>query len=47
MIFDEVEEDPGGVTVGKGAKLASKEKCDGIVVVGGGKGCAGRASVWW
>ena len=43
VVFDEVEEDPGGITVGKGAKLASKEKCDGIVVVGGGSPiCAGR-----
>ena len=42
-IFDEVEEDPGGATVGKGALLAAKEKCDGIVVVGGGSPiCAGR-----
>ena len=43
VVFDEVEEDPGGTTVGKGAELASKEKCDGIVVVGGGSPiCAGR-----
>jgi alcohol dehydrogenase len=43
VIFDEVEEDPGGVTVGKGADLAFKEKCDGIVVIGGGSPiCAGR-----
>lgn len=42
-IFDEVEEDPGGITVGKGADLALKEKCDGIVVIGGGSPiCAGR-----
>jgi alcohol dehydrogenase len=43
IVFDEVEEDPGGTTVGKGAELASKENCDGIVVVGGGSPiCAGR-----
>jgi len=42
-VFDEVEEDPGGATVGKGAELASSERCDGIVVVGGGSPiCAGR-----
>ena len=43
VIFEDVEEDPGGVTVGKGAEIASKEKCDGIVVIGGGSPiCAGR-----
>jgi len=43
-IFDEVEEDPGGSTVAKGAEFALREKCDGIVVVGGGSPiCAGRA----
>jgi len=43
VVFDEVEEDPGGTTVGKGAELALKEKCDGIVVIGGGSPiCAGR-----
>ena len=43
MIFDDVEEDPGGTTVAKGAEIARKEKCDGIVVVGGGSPiCAGR-----
>jgi alcohol dehydrogenase class IV len=36
VIFDEVEEDPGGTTVGKGAELALREKCDGIVAIGGG-----------
>ena len=36
VVFDEVEEDPGGTTVGKGAEFASKEKCDAIVAVGGG-----------
>lgn len=42
-VFEDVEEDPGGVTVAKGAEVASKEKCDGIVVVGGGSPiCAGR-----
>jgi len=43
VVFDEVEEDPDGVTVGKGADIALREKCDGIVVVGGGSPlCAGR-----
>lgn len=43
VVFDDVEEDPGEATVGKGAELALKEKCDGIVVVGGGSPiCAGR-----
>ena len=43
VVFDEVEEDPGGTTVGKGAELALKEKCDGIVVIGGGSSiCAAR-----
>jgi alcohol dehydrogenase class IV len=43
VVFDEVEEDPGGTTVGKGAEVCSKEKCDGIVVIGGGSPiCAGR-----
>jgi alcohol dehydrogenase class IV len=43
-VFDEVEEDPGVVTVAKGVQLALTEKCDGIVVVGGGSPiCAGRA----
>jgi alcohol dehydrogenase len=43
VLFDEVEEDPGGTTVGKGADVALKEKCDGIVVIGGGSPiCAGR-----
>jgi len=43
VVFDDVEEDPGCVTVGKGADLAMKKKCDGIVVVGGGSPiCAGR-----
>jgi alcohol dehydrogenase class IV len=42
-VFDDVEEDPDGVTVGKGADFAKKENCDGIVVVGGGSLlCAGR-----
>jgi alcohol dehydrogenase len=44
VVFDDVEENPGGVTVGKGAEVALKEKCNGIVVVGGGSPlCAGRA----
>jgi alcohol dehydrogenase len=43
LVFDEVEEDPGGTTVAKGADLASREKCDGIVVIGGGSPiCAAR-----
>lgn len=43
VVFDEVEEDPGGATVAKGAKLAVKEKCNGIVVIGGGSPiCAAR-----
>ncbi len=43
VIFEEVEEDPGGATVAKGAEIARKERCDGIVVVGGGSPiCAGR-----
>jgi len=43
VVFDEVEEDPGGATVAKGAELASREGCDGIVVIGGGSPiCAGR-----
>ncbi len=43
VIFDEVEEDPGGSTVAKGAEVAAKEGCDGIIVVGGGSPiCAGR-----
>jgi len=43
VVFDEVEEDPGGTTVGKGAEIALKEKCDGIIVLGGGSPiCAGR-----
>jgi alcohol dehydrogenase class IV len=43
-VFDEVEEDPGVVTVAKGVDLALRENCDGIVVVGGGSPiCAGRA----
>ncbi len=43
-VFDEVEEDPGAATIAKGADLASKEKCDGIIVLGGGSPlCAGRA----
>jgi len=33
VVFDDVEEDPGGTTVAQGADLASKEKCDGIVVI--------------
>jgi alcohol dehydrogenase len=43
VVFDEVEEDPGESTVAKGAEIAIREKCDGIVVVGGGSPiCAGR-----
>ncbi len=44
VVFEEVEEDPGGKTVAKGAEIARKERCDGIVVIGGGSPiCAGRA----
>ena len=44
VVFDEVEEDPGGTTVARGAEMAVREKCNGIVVVGGGSPiCAGRA----
>src|SRR3970040_1539348 len=43
VVFDEVEEDPGGTTVAKGAEIALKENCNGIIVVGGGSPiCAGR-----
>jgi len=43
IVFDDVEEDPTEKTVAKGAEIATKEKCDGIVVVGGGSSiCAGR-----
>ncbi len=43
VVFDEVEEDPGGRTVARGAELALKEQCDGIIVIGGGSPiCAGR-----
>ncbi len=43
-LFDGVEEDPGVTTVAKGVDLALAEKCDGVVVVGGGSPiCAGRA----
>ena len=43
VIFDEVKEDPDGADVGRGAQIAIDEKCDGIVVVGGGSPiCAGR-----
>jgi alcohol dehydrogenase class IV len=42
-LFDEVEEDPGGTTVARGAETALREKCDGIIVLGGGSPiCAGR-----
>lgn len=43
VVFDEVKEDPGVGTVARGADIALKEKCDGIIVVGGGSPlCAGR-----
>ncbi len=43
-VFDQVEEDPGVETVARGVAMAGKEKCDGIVVVGGGSPiCAARA----
>jgi len=35
-IFDDVEVDPGTATVDKGLKLLKDEKCNGIIVVGGG-----------
>ncbi len=35
-IFDDVEVDPGTGTVDKGLKLLSDEKCNGVVVIGGG-----------
>lgn len=35
-VFDEVEVDPGTATVNKGLKLLTDEKCNGVVVVGGG-----------
>lgn len=42
-IFDDVVEDPSGADVGRGAQMAVEEKCDGIVVVGGGSPiCAAR-----
>ena len=42
--FDNVEEDPTCETVRKGSEFAVSEKCDGIVVLGGGSPiCAGRA----
>lgn len=43
-VFDEVEVDPGATTVEKGADFATEERCDGIIVVGGGSPmCAARA----
>jgi alcohol dehydrogenase len=43
VVFEEVEEDPGGTTVEKGTDFALKHKCDGIVAVGGGSPmCAAR-----
>lgn len=43
VIFEDIEQDPGVVTVQNGVEIALKEKCNGIVVVGGGSClCAGR-----
>ncbi len=43
VVFDEVEEDPGTKTVGKGADLLKSEGCNGVVVIGGGSPvCAGK-----
>ena len=36
VVFDDVEVDPGTATVNKGLKLLTEEKCDLVVVVGGG-----------
>jgi alcohol dehydrogenase class IV len=42
-LFDEVEEDANTMTVAKGAEFVLKERCDGLIVVGGGSSiCAGR-----
>lgn len=48
VVFDDVKRDPDGVTVGKGADIALKEKCDGIVVVGGAVPCVqeGGLAFW-
>ncbi len=43
VLFDEVEEDPGVATVSRGAEYVLREKCDGLIAVGGGSSiCAGR-----
>lgn len=43
VVFDKVQEDPGEETVQEGARISVDEKCDGIVVVGGGSPmCAAR-----
>ena len=43
VVFDEVEEDPNTMTVARGAEFVLGEKCDGLIVVGGGSSiCAGR-----
>jgi alcohol dehydrogenase len=45
VVFDEVEEDPGTRTVGKGVYLLLSAGCSGIVVVGGGSPlCVGKGA---
>jgi alcohol dehydrogenase class IV len=42
-VFDDVEQDPNTMTVARGAEFVLKEKCDGLIAVGGGSSiCAGR-----
>jgi alcohol dehydrogenase len=44
VVFDEIEIDPGTNTVTRGVDLLRSEKCDGVIVVGGGSPlCAGKA----
>ncbi len=43
IVFADVEEDPGTATVGRGVELLKTERCDGVVIVGGGSPlCAGK-----
>jgi alcohol dehydrogenase class IV len=43
VVFDGVEEDPGEMTIANGVNFALKEKCDGIIALGGGSViCAAR-----
>jgi alcohol dehydrogenase class IV len=43
FVFDDVEENPDSDTIKKGSEFALWEKCDGIVVLGGGSAlCAAR-----